>query len=257
MTYLATFHWGWLLASLLLGFAMGWIAVVHRGQGVSKPLARWLAVLAAALVAAALARVVPGRAGYWLDLGLVMFASIGRLRGGIMAARPVLSACQGRLSFQRPASTEMPISPQPIIGCSVTTMPGPMADSTRRQRGSPGTIPRRSRRLLQSVHGTLNHLLVTDRIWMQRFTGGGARRPAGCDPVRAFDELRAAREVEDRRIVDLWTGSMTDASQGPSDTAASPRRANRAAAGAGAAHWFNHQTHHRGQVHALSDRPRR
>ena len=30
------FYWGWLLASLLLGFAMGWIAVVHRGQGVSK-----------------------------------------------------------------------------------------------------------------------------------------------------------------------------------------------------------------------------
>ena len=74
MPYLATFHWGWLLASLLLGFAMGWIAVVQRGQGVSKRVARWLAVLAAALVAAALARLVPGRPGYWLDLGLIMFA---------------------------------------------------------------------------------------------------------------------------------------------------------------------------------------
>ena len=74
MAYLATFHWGWLLASLLLGFAMGWIAVVQRGQGVSKRMARWLAVLAAALVAAALARLVPGRPGYWLDLGLIMFA---------------------------------------------------------------------------------------------------------------------------------------------------------------------------------------
>src|SRR3979411_797189 len=74
MTYLVTFHWGWLLASLLLGLAMGWIAVVHRGQGVSGRRARWLAVLAAALVAAALARVVPGRPGYWLDLGLSMFA---------------------------------------------------------------------------------------------------------------------------------------------------------------------------------------
>jgi hypothetical protein len=63
-----------LLASLLLGFAMGWIAVVQRGQGVSKRVARWLAVLAAALVAAALARLVPGRPGYWLDLGLIMFA---------------------------------------------------------------------------------------------------------------------------------------------------------------------------------------
>jgi hypothetical protein len=74
MLYLATFFWGWLLASLLLGLAMGWIAVVHRGPVVSKVMARWLALLAAALVAASLARVVPGRFGYWLDLGLILFA---------------------------------------------------------------------------------------------------------------------------------------------------------------------------------------
>jgi hypothetical protein len=74
MAYLATFVWSWLLASLLLGLAMGWIAVVHRGQGVSKRVALGLAVLVAALVAAALAHVVPGRPGYWLDLGLIMFA---------------------------------------------------------------------------------------------------------------------------------------------------------------------------------------
>jgi hypothetical protein len=74
MASLAIFYWGWLLASLLLGLAMGWISVVQHGQGVSKTLARWLALLAVALVAAAFARVVPGRFGYWLDLGLVMFA---------------------------------------------------------------------------------------------------------------------------------------------------------------------------------------
>jgi hypothetical protein len=74
MAFLVTFHWGWLLASLLLGLAMGWIAVVHRGQGISKVTARWLAVLVAALVAVALTHVVPGRPGYWLDLGLGMFA---------------------------------------------------------------------------------------------------------------------------------------------------------------------------------------
>jgi hypothetical protein len=74
MAYLVTFHWGWLLASGLLGLAMGWIAVVHRGRGVSRLTSQWLAALAAALVAAALARVIPGRPGYWLDLGLVMFA---------------------------------------------------------------------------------------------------------------------------------------------------------------------------------------
>ena len=75
MAYLVTFHSGWLTASLLLGLAMGWIAVVHRGQAVSKLTSRWLAALAAALVAIALARAIPGRPGYWLDLGLLMFAS--------------------------------------------------------------------------------------------------------------------------------------------------------------------------------------
>ena len=74
MAYLVTFHWGWLVGSLLLGLAAGWVAVVQRGEGVSKVTARWLAVVAAALVAVALARLVPGRPGYWLDLGLVMFA---------------------------------------------------------------------------------------------------------------------------------------------------------------------------------------
>ena len=74
MVYLVTFHWGWLLASLLLGLAMGWIAVVQRGEGVSRVLMRSLAALAAAVVAASIARIVPGRFGYWLDLWLVMFA---------------------------------------------------------------------------------------------------------------------------------------------------------------------------------------
>ena len=74
MVYLAEFHWGWLAGSFLLGFAMGWIAVVHRGRAVSKRVAQVLSILVAALVVAALTHVVPGRFGYWLDLGLVMFA---------------------------------------------------------------------------------------------------------------------------------------------------------------------------------------
>jgi len=74
MAYLVTFYWGWLLGSLLLGLAMGWIAVVHRGAGVPKVTERWLAALFAALVAFSLSRLVPGRFGYWLDLLLIMFA---------------------------------------------------------------------------------------------------------------------------------------------------------------------------------------
>jgi len=73
MAYLTTFYWGWLLGSALLGLAMGWISVVQHGEGISKKLQWGLSALVAALVAAAFARIVPGRFGYWLDLGLVMF----------------------------------------------------------------------------------------------------------------------------------------------------------------------------------------
>jgi hypothetical protein len=73
MMYLVMFHLGWLVGALLLGFVAGWISVVQRG-GLSRVTASWLMALVAVLVIAALARVVPGQAGYWLDLGLVMFA---------------------------------------------------------------------------------------------------------------------------------------------------------------------------------------
>ncbi len=75
MTYLATFNWGWLLASGLLGLAMGWIAVVHRGRGWSVVTLRKVAVLIAGLVLASVFHLAPGRFGYWLDLGLVMLAA--------------------------------------------------------------------------------------------------------------------------------------------------------------------------------------
>jgi hypothetical protein len=93
MAYLTTFYWGWLLGSVLLGFAMGWISVVQRGDGVSRRL-RWaLSALVAALIAAALARGVPGRLGYWLDLGLIMFGlylggcTVGALLRGWVVSR--------------------------------------------------------------------------------------------------------------------------------------------------------------------------
>ena len=52
-----------------------------------------------------------------------------------------------------------------------------------------------------SIHRTLNHILVGDRIWMQRFTGSGDA-PRTLDAVLYVDfaDLRAAREAEDSRI---------------------------------------------------------
>jgi len=72
MAHVAQFFWGWLLASLLLGLAMGWISVVQRA-GVTGAWGRALWALVVLLVVLALTRIVPGRFGYWLDLGLVMF----------------------------------------------------------------------------------------------------------------------------------------------------------------------------------------
>ena len=41
-----------------------------------------------------------------------------------------------------------------------------------------------------SLHGTLNHLMVGDRIWLSRFTGSGETPP---DLERLLEAHRAAR----------------------------------------------------------------
>ena len=98
MIDLAIFLWGWLLGALLLGFGMGWIAVVRRGKTVSRALAQKLAALTVALIGVSLARLLPGRFGYWLDLGLALFAfylvgcAIGSKLRDWVVSRPVKAA---------------------------------------------------------------------------------------------------------------------------------------------------------------------
>jgi len=105
----------------------------------------------------------------------------------------------------------------------------------------------------KSVHGTLNHLLVTDRIWMQRFTGEGTA-PDRLDAIlfETLGELRAAREAEDRRITGFVDGLDEARIEGTIKyrRVSSPQLFEQQLAPA-LAHWFNHQTHHRGQAHAL------
>jgi uncharacterized damage-inducible protein DinB len=105
----------------------------------------------------------------------------------------------------------------------------------------------------KSVHGTLNHLLATDRIWMQRFTGTGGA-PASLDAILfdRFEELRVAREAEDSRIVSYVDGLDEARIAGTIRyrRISAPEWFEQQLAPA-LAHWFNHQTHHRGQVHAL------
>ena len=104
-----------------------------------------------------------------------------------------------------------------------------------------------------SMMGTLNHMLVADRIWMKRFTGEGDA-PAELDAIvhRGLPALRVAREAEDERIV-AWVESLT-----PEDIAGrftyitvTDMRTVSQRVSPALGHFFNHQTHHRGQAHMI------
>ena len=105
----------------------------------------------------------------------------------------------------------------------------------------------------KSLHGTLNHLLVGDRLWMRRFTGAG-EVPASLDAILYvdFEALRAARRSEDTRIV-RYIDRLSEADLNGSirfRTVVNPQVIEQTLSPA-LDHFFNHQTHHRGQTHAL------
>jgi uncharacterized damage-inducible protein DinB len=107
-----------------------------------------------------------------------------------------------------------------------------------------------------SVHGTLNHLLVGDRIWMRRFTGAGDA-PDRLDAILYddFGELRESRRAEDLRIKRYVDGLDDEKLHGSMRyisyrTVTNPKTVTQEL-GPALDHFFNHQTHHRGQVHCL------
>jgi uncharacterized damage-inducible protein DinB len=105
----------------------------------------------------------------------------------------------------------------------------------------------------KSVHGTLNHILVADRIWMKRFTGEGDA-PKRLDAVICDDlqELTSEREREDQRIIGWISGMDAKGLSGRfTYTAVTDMRTISQRLAPALAHFFNHQTHHRGQAHAL------
>jgi uncharacterized damage-inducible protein DinB len=99
------------------------------------------------------------------------------------------------------------------------------------------------------VHGTLNHLLVADCIWMRRFTGEGPQ-PERLNQILHddFSDLRAAREHQDDRIVDFVTG--LEAYDRVISYQNSSGKTFQQSLAPALTHFFNHQAHHRGQVHA-------
>jgi uncharacterized damage-inducible protein DinB len=111
----------------------------------------------------------------------------------------------------------------------------------------------------KSIHGTFNHLLLADRVWMGRFTGvslhGDWMGPGGIRSLDQelyadFEELRRERVKTDGEI-EAWVATLT------ADQLLSAFRYERKGTTYdhplwwSVAHVFNHETHHRGQVTTL------
>jgi uncharacterized damage-inducible protein DinB len=119
-------------------------------------------------------------------------------------------------------------------------------DERRRPRGA----------FFGSIHGTLNHLYWADSLWLSRF--GAAERPrsasvkASVDEFERFEDLAGARSILDGGIVQ-WADALTDDIVAGDLTwwsGINQKNVSRPAAVI-IAHVFNHQTHHRGQAHAM------
>lgn len=105
----------------------------------------------------------------------------------------------------------------------------------------------------KSIHGTLNHLLLGDKVWMGRFTGKPFAFTSLAQELHAdFDELRAERASMDKAIID-WAKALSDEdfSRELSYTSAVKPQPRRYPFWLAVAHFFNHQTHHRGQLTTL------
>jgi uncharacterized damage-inducible protein DinB len=107
----------------------------------------------------------------------------------------------------------------------------------------------------RSIHGTLAHLIWGDKQWMARFAGwekNVLKLSESAQPDREFMALRAERTSIDarieawaRRIDPAWLdGDLSWFSGAAGREMSKPLSLL-------VPHFFNHQTHHRGQVHAM------
>jgi uncharacterized damage-inducible protein DinB len=110
-----------------------------------------------------------------------------------------------------------------------------------------------------SIHHTLNHLLLGDRVWLGRFTGAalqeGEMGPGGIRSLDQelyadFDELRRARAQTDDEI-DAFVGTLTEEKLTGNLRYLRRGVVNEFPLWHAVVHLFNHQTHHRGQVTTL------
>jgi uncharacterized damage-inducible protein DinB len=106
-----------------------------------------------------------------------------------------------------------------------------------------------------SIHGTLCHLLWGDQMWMARFDSWpkpAVRQRESSALIADFDELHRARVDADARI-SSWAErvSVPWLAQEQVWFSASLNKELRQPRSLLVMHFFNHQTHHRGQAHAM------
>jgi len=105
----------------------------------------------------------------------------------------------------------------------------------------------------RSIHGTLNHLLLADKVWLGRFH----HQPFDIESLdqelyAEFEPLRQERQKTDKEIQD-WVDSLTEEQLATpfTFTSFSQKRECIFPLWHVALHFFNHQTHHRGQLTTL------
>jgi uncharacterized damage-inducible protein DinB len=98
-----------------------------------------------------------------------------------------------------------------------------------------------------SLHGTLNHLLLTDRLWLKRLTRQG-EHPNRLDGILYENraELTRARIAEDRRLITVVENYDDAALAGLHNYHTTSGMPQSQVLADILAHLFNHQTHHRG-----------
>jgi len=103
-----------------------------------------------------------------------------------------------------------------------------------------------------SIHGLLNHILVGDRVWMQRFEGIGRVTPAlNTILFDDFSALRSARTDQDLRIEAFFENPPENFFSRTIPYTNNQGKEYVEEAPVAVGHFFNHQTHHRGQIHVM------
>ena len=105
----------------------------------------------------------------------------------------------------------------------------------------------------KSIHGTLNHNLLGDRLWLGRFRNDPFKVNSLAQELYSdFDQLRAEREITDKEISD-WVASLIDQDLDSTlaFTAVSTGENLIFNTGDAIVGFFYHQVHHRGQLTAL------